>query len=252
MDSLYFEEENFLKIRKVIFLIIGAVLILLLSCFSAMAATENDNQGDVWHFVWPYWQEQAVDNQPNIDIKEIKAETNGDQITLSMSLWQGGTFSRGDNSYAMYVMFYNTSDAYYMMTYGDIIGETPLGNAIGFSLDGSYLPSSAEVIVEDNTISATMDKVGDDTTTVEFYGTTWMWEEYYGEELTHDQWHDWIGDYTKDLDFGPGSGDDDDDDGDNGGSTTASGDKPPGTAGFEILTLISAIGISLIILRKRK
>lgn len=180
-----------MRIWKSNLLIIG-LCVLVLSSMTAVAETESDTQGDVWHFIWPYWQEQTVSNQPNLDIKEIKAEISGDQITLSMALWPGGTFSRSDNSYAMYIMFYNTSDAYYMMSYSDIIGEEPLGSSLGISLDGTYLPpmSSAEVIVNGDTISATMDKVGDDTTTVEMYGVAWMYEEYYGEQLTHDQWHD--------------------------------------------------------------
>jgi len=53
-------------------LIIG-LCVLVLSSMTAVAETESDTQGDVWHFVYPYWQEQTIDNQPNVDIKEIKA-----------------------------------------------------------------------------------------------------------------------------------------------------------------------------------
>ena len=226
--------------------------VLVLSSMSAVAETESDPQGDVWHFVYPYWQEQTIDNQPNVDIKEIKAETSGAQITLSMSLYPGGTFSRGDNFYAMYVMFYNTSDAYYMMTYGDTQGEDPIGNAIGFSLDGSYMPSTAEVTVNGDTISATMDTVGDDTTTAGFYGTAWMFEEYYGEELTHDQWHDWVGDYDWAPDFDPGGDGDGDGDSDGDGDGDSGAPPTPKTPGFETLAVIAALGIAFIVLKRKK
>ena len=195
-----------MRIWKSSLLIIG-LSVLVLSSMSAVAETESDAQGDVWHFVWPYWQEQTVSDQPNVDIKEINADVVGDQITLSMTLHPGGTFSRGDNSYAWYVFYYNTSDASYMMIYTDTIDTEPIGFASGASTDGSYIPSYAETVIEDNTISATMDKVGDDTTSVVFYAMAWTFEEYYGEESTHDQWHDWVGnDYNWDPELDPGSG----------------------------------------------
>ena len=251
-----------MKLWKSSMLFVG-VAILLLSSITVSAETESDTQGDVWHFVYPYWQSQTVGNQPNVDIKEIKAEISGDQITLSMTLWPGGTFSRSQYSYVMYIMFYNTSDAYYMMSYSDVVGEDPLGSAFGMSLDGSYpIPSSAEVTVNGNTISATMDKVGDDTTTTELYGLAWMYEEYFGEELTHDQWHDYVGDYTWDPDTGSGNGDNDDDttpSDDDDDTTTGDDDDDDGgggtdggTPGFEAIAVIAAIAIALIILRRRK
>ena len=230
-----------MKLWKSSILIIG-IGVLVISSMSAVAKTESDPQNDVWHYVFPYYQSQPVSDQPNSDIKELKAEISGDQITLSMTLWPGGTFTCGQYRYASYIMLYNTSDAYYTLTYADRTEEEAGGYAMGYSLDSSYTPHSSfgEVVVNGNTISATMDKVGDDTTTTELYGLTWVWEGYGAEQYNLDHWHDWAGDYEKDLGFDPGG---------NGGN----GAPPPsGTPGFETLAFIAAIGLALIILRRKK
>ena len=244
-----------MKLWKKSIFIFGATLMLIITGITVSAETESDDQGDVWHFVWPYWQEQTVDNQPNVDIKEIKAETSGDQITLSMTLWPGGTFSYSDNKYVIYLLIYNTSDAQYMMTYSHVEGEEPMGNAAGYSIGYSYDPpvSTAEVTVDGTTIRATMDKVGNDTTIVDLYGTAWMWEGYYGEEITYDQWHDWVGEYTWDPEFGPGDGD-----GDGAGTTTSGEDSDNGPSEFTVIAVIvvivviAAIAVVLILMRKQK
>ncbi len=152
-----------MKLWKSNLLIIG-IIVLFLSSIIATAETETDAQGDVWHFVYPYWEKQTIDDQPNIDIKEIKAEVSGDQITLSMSLWPGGAFTRSQYEKAAYIMFFNTTDAWYMLSYVDIVGEPVGGSAMGTSLTGSYSPpiSISDVTVNGDTISATLEKVGDD------------------------------------------------------------------------------------------
>ena len=114
-----------------------------------------------------------------------------------MTLWPGGTFTRGQYGYAYYIMFYNTSDAYYTLSYSDLTGEESGGMAMGYSLGGDTPSFTAadEVVVDGNTISATMDKVGEDTTTTELYGLTWVWEGYGEDQWDYDHWHDWAGDY---------------------------------------------------------
>lgn len=271
-----------MKIRKSSMLIIG-VAVLLLSSMTVSAETELDVQNDVWHYVFPYYQSQTVSDQPNSDIKEIKAEISGDQITLSMTLWPGGEFSRGQNRYAQYIMFYNTSDAWYTMTYSDLIDQEPGGLAIGYSL-GEYIPpfTSGEVVVDENTntITVTMDKIGEDTTTTELYGLTWVWEGYGEDQWNLDHWHDLVGDYDWDPDLDPGENNDVtcwqcnennesvsqtfpagtvcgvgdaedypyDTEPNCGNGATPKSDTP----GFETLAVISALAIAFIILRRRK
>ena len=238
-----------MKIWKSSMLIIG-ISVLALSSLTVSAETESDDQGDVWHYVFPYYQSQTTSDQPNNDIKEIKAEISGDLITLSMTLWPGGTFTRGQYEYASYIMFYNTSDAYYMLTYSDLIGEEAGGVAFGYSL-ADYTPTTREVVVNGNTISATMEKVGNDTTTTELYGITWVYEGYGTDQMNLDHWHDWVGDYEWEPDLDPGDGDGDGDV--DGNETDGSGTSPSsGTPGFETIAVIAAIGIALIILRRRK
>lgn len=234
-----------MKLWKISMLIIG-ISVIALSSLTASAETESDAQDDVWHYVFPYYQSQAVANQPNSDIKEISAEISGDQITLSMTLWPGGTFTRGEYGYASYMMFYNTSDAYYTLSYGDLVDTEAGGMAMGYSLVGYTPPMiTGEVVVNGNTISATMDKVGTDTTTTELYGLSWIWEGSGADQYDLDHWHDWVGDYEGGLAFDPGTSEDGTDD-------TGTGTTEPKTPGFEIITLIAAIAIALILLRKRK
>ena len=235
-----------MKMRKSSILIIG-IRVLLLSSITVSAETESDAQGDVWHFAYPYWQEQTVSNQPNIDIKEIKAEFSGDQITLSMTLWPGGTFSpSGYGERVMYAVFFNTSDAIYTLPYTISINETggteAGGFATGISTTGAGASSgSKDITVTANTISVTLDKAGEDTTKVKLWGTSWMHAKYGGEQYLHDSWYDWVGDFDPGLDIGPGDGDGD------------GQQKPPtGTPGFEAIAVIAAFGIALIILRRKR
>jgi hypothetical protein len=206
-----------------------------------------------------------VGDRPNSDIKEIKAEIEGEKITLSMTLWPGGTFSRGQYGYASYIMFYNTSDAWYSLTYGDLTGEEPGGIAMGYSLAGYNPPmTTGEVAVNGNTISATMDKVGEDTTSTELYGLSWVWEGYGAEQYELDHWHDWVGDYEWNPEFEPeednGEENDEEDDEDDGSGLVDDSGESDGngktsetnTPGFEIFTVISALVIAFIILRRRK
>ena len=248
-----------MKMMKSGIVVIGLVMLLVLS-MTVSAETETDGQGDVWHWVYPKWQETPVSNQPNCDIKEIKAEINGDQITLSMTLWPGGTFSRGQYGYTSYIMFYNTSDAYYMMGYSDIIGTPPMPSAMGVSLSGYNPPMTyAEPNVNGNTLSVTMDKVGEDTSATEFHGVSSIWESYGAEQLTNDRWFDWVGDYSWDPELDPENNVDGDDttNGDTTGetnegtTTTNDGSPEPSTPGFETLAILAALGVAYIILRKR-
>ena len=239
-------------------LILLSIAVMLLLSFTVEARTESDPQGDVWHYVYPYYQTSTVSNRPNSDIQEISAEISGDQITLSMTLWPGGEFSRGDNGYAQYIMFYNTSDAWYTLNYGDLEGEEPAGMAMGYSTAGYTPPvTTGEVTVNGNTITATMDKVGTDEATTELYGVTWVWEGHGTDQWNYDHWHDGVGDWDWNPDLAPDdstgddddtTGDDDDDDDNSGGGGGTTG----GTPGFETLALLAAIAVALLFIRRKK
>jgi hypothetical protein len=229
------------------------ILIIIISNLVATAEKEEDDKDDVWHYVNPYYQPQTVNNQPNIDIKEIKTEIEGIKITLSMTLWPGGIFSRGQYKYASYLVFYNTSDAWYSLTYSDLDGEKPTGFALGYSKANFTPPiTSGEVIINGSTISVTMDKVGENTTTTDFYGLSWVWDEYGEERYTRDHWHDWVGNYEWNPELDPGSvGDNESDKSDNNGEINdqkTSGNTP----GLELTAIFSALAITYIILRRNK
>jgi hypothetical protein len=254
---------------KYLIIITISIMTMLALSTTVSAETESDPQGDVWHFIYPYWNQQTISDKPNVDIKEIKAEVSGDQITLSIVLWPGGTFSRGDYEHVAYVMFFNTSDAFYMMSYADSIGQVATGSALGMSLDmnGTYLPSAGDAIVTDNVLSATLNKAGDDTTSMEFWGTAYMYEHYGAEQYLNDAWFDWVGDYDWDPelesddgtddedsdDEEPDEGADDEDEGTNGeDSTNGDGSSSSSSPGFELILLIAAFAIIVIIYRKKK
>lgn len=233
--------------------IIYIMAIIILSNLIVSAEKEEDDKDDVWHYVYPYYQSQTVNTHPNSDIKEIKAEIEGNKITLSMTLWPGGIFSREQYGYASYLVFYNTSDAWYSLSYSDLDGEKPTGFALGYST-ANYTPpiTSGEVILNDSTITVTMDIVGENTTTTEFYGVSWVWEEYGEERFTRDHWHDWVGNYEWNPELDPGSyGDNESDNSsDNGGINDKK--TTDNTPGFELTAIFAALTITYIILRRNK
>lgn len=233
-----------MRVRKSCIIIV-CFSVLLFSAIGVVADTEEDDKDDVWHFVYPYWQTQTVGNQANVDIKEISAEISEDQITLSMTLWPDGAFERSDYEAAVYLMFYNTSDAYYWMSYVDTVGqEEPVGFAWGILLEGGGLQALGEVVVTDNVISSTLNITGEDTTALEFYGTAQLWEKYgTGDQYTADAWVDWIGDFSMDLDFDPGS---------NNNNDGTIKEKDDGTPGFEAIALLTAVAVALILIKRRR
>ena len=98
----------------------------------------------------------------------------------------------------------------------------------------------------DDTISTTLNKVGNDTTTVEMYGTIHMFEDL-GTEA--EQWHDWVGDYIWDPDLSPVNGDGDGDGTGDGDTTNGDGDGTTGgILGFEIIAILIVIVVAILVI----
>lgn len=270
-----------MKLWKCSLLFVG-VTVLLMSSLTVSASTVSDDQEDVLHFINGYYEQTPV-SKPSIDIQEISADISGDEITLTVTLWPGGTFNRGDDQGIILLLYYNTSDATYIMTYTDYIGIGAIGATLGAPIGtGGYIPSSGEVVINGNTLTSTLNKVGDDETAIAFCAITHLWE-YYGtaEQYTGQHWTDIIGDFPYTIDYAPNGGDSDGDgDGDGDGTGDGDGDSDgdgagdgdgdgdgtggdgdgdgdedgsgSGTPGFETLAVIAALGVALIILRRKK
>jgi len=233
--------------KRTIAILIGITLLATVG-ITANAETLSDPTGDVWH--WNYtdaiWNMKHV-SRSDIDITEISYTTSGEQVILSLKV--GGLIS--DSELVTYTAHVNTSDSTYMLMWNS--GE---GFGLGSSTEeGSYqMDFDPVVTVNGDTISATFDIVGTFSTGIELWGFVTEYSEL-GNGMTAEWWGDWAPD-DNDPYFGQNSDDDDDDttpgDDDDDDTTPPTPPTPPTTPGFEILTLIAAIGIALIALRKRK
>jgi hypothetical protein len=232
-------------------IIIGSLLILLGSCFTAAATSIDDGTGDVWHYsysgtVWSWGGN--VGNKPNIDIKEISYEVNDGKITLKMEVT--GSIQTSDK--IGYWVWYNSTDATYWLSYANGTGSG-LGMKNGeinyTSNFSSYMTSSDNVTISGDTLSVVLDVLGD-TSNVELWG--WAWEYTNSLDLTTNE-NEWWGDWAPNskLPFTPGSGGNTDgnntDGNNNDGNTT--GTKTPG---FEVIPVIAAVAIAAILLRRRR
>jgi hypothetical protein len=212
-----------MKIWKYSILFVS-MIVLLTASISISAETEADATGDVMHwrttesgFNWEYDADK-----PNIDITGMSCDVDAGTITLSMTV--AGTIE--DSEFIAYSLHYNGDDSsYYMVSYANGEGlsmySTPTGGGVG----------SVPVITSGNTITCTFDGDIDDHSTYAFLATTYQ----------HTVLNDVTAEYWTDVNS--------DDAGDDGSS---SDDEGTSTPGFEILTLIAAIGIAIIVLRKRK
>ena len=202
-------------------LIVG-VVVLLLSTLTVSA--ESDSTGDVWHYYalsetnWGW--EAHTGSKPNIDITSVSDTITGSEATLTMTV--AGTIEDSDK--IMYYIMMTSDESYYTAYYVD--GES---YCIG---TGGY-PIELLNPVSGNTFTATFE-IDNPGATYTVHGYTIEYKEV-GEELG-EMWQDYAPDtYSPWYTGGDGNGG-------NGG----------GTPGFETLAVIAAIGVALIILRRRK
>ena len=248
------------KMKKTI-LIFGAIITLLFSCSSAIAdGSVDDETNDIFHYsnVEGVVTVNPNDNKPNIDIDTISYAVNGDQLELTMTLVEGGTFQDTGDYY--YWVSYNSTDTFYYIYYGQSID--PFGAAMRTD-DTLMFDYDPEITVSGNTLTGTFNVLGD-TTNQKLWGYAHEYTVY--GDTTAEWWGDYapgsyypylglISDDTPDDDTPDGDpnnnddtiGTDDTDTGGNGGDN-----KKDDSPGFELLALIAAIGIALIILRRKK
>ena len=194
---------------------------------SALNITDPEN--DVDHIIIDPSSSEQVSDKPNLDVTKVSYTIQDETVTLSIAV--KGVIE--DATSIKYYAEYECSDAAYQFTYNN-------GNLVSRSSsvsggDKTYIgEATGHTIEPSNTLSVTFDLVGAGGTDGELYGFA---GDHFGELGVNEYWVD----NTEDINDG-GSG--------NGGNN---GNSPPsGTPGFEALTVILALGIGFIILKRRK
>ena len=220
-----------MKLRKSSLILICIVITVVLSnLVSALEITDPEN--DVDYIIQDPYSIEQVSTKPNLDVTKVTYSVDGGIVTLGVTV-KGEI--EGDDSITYYVE-YECSDASYQFTYkngnlnsksSSIAGgeATMVGTAIDHSIDPT------------NTLVATFNVVGNGGTDGELYG-------FAGDDFPPVGVDEYWMDNTVVEDGGtPGGGEGTNGDGNTGGS---------GTPGFETLSVIAALGIALVILRRKK
>lgn len=234
-------------------LLFVATLMLVLTSYSVTATEITDLTGDVYHhkitegtWIW----EKSTEGKPEIDITKISYDISGNALTVTLQC-SGNIQDSMTTSYALY---YNTSKATYMFSY-----SMGIGVAWGISSSGEDMKSGT-FTASGNTLTGTIEAFGDETFT-----ECWSVAFEYSVDVTQIQdindieyWADYVpGSFSPwDTTTGgdEGTGDTTTGDGDNGGDTEGTGGDNgggKGTPGFEVLTIITALAIAFIILRRK-
>jgi hypothetical protein len=234
------------------------LLFILLGAAMASAASISDPSGDVAHWTqsqtgwgWSY----NIGTKPNIDITEIRTSASDDQMTIELEV--DGTIQTSELYY--YAVWFNTSDSYYMFTWSN--GE---GFGYGASTSGDYQMAMANVTASGNTLAATIDLVGEDTASEEFWGYAWEYANTsaVGDTLTAEWWGDWVPNDESPFydDYQNNQDDQNTSDDGNTSDTNQSGDgseqpnnnQPTGTPGFELLLVFVALMMFIFVKKKQK
>ena len=228
--------------RIVIICINVALTSMLLFSMLVSADTVDDETNDVEYSEWidgtPYYVED-VNDKPNIDITEISYQISGGKITLSLQVV--GFIE--DAVEQAYWMEFVSDEARYFLSYS---------NGDGIGSGESYVTdemSFENVTVSGNTLRCTFDWYGGEeypTGQLDFSGQAGF--DILEENDVVAAYWDTILHYESDDDEQEYEDDGEDDIWDD----DSNGGDEGGTPGFEIIVLSMAIGISLLIWRRRK
>jgi len=217
-------------------MILVSLSMLILSSGVVSAEIIDDGQNDVLkaNADGTYVRGQTMNV---IDVDKITCTISGDTLTLEYKIV--GPFQQtGDY---MYYALVKTADYNYIVSMNDYGEGDALvtGNAAH-----DYNFDDPECIVGDNTLTAVFQTQGD-TTIVEVFG----WATFINTPVYTDWTPDSRGPEGSFDTGGDDTGGDDTgaDDDDNGGNITK-----PKTPGFEAIAVIAAVGIALILLKRRK
>ncbi|MDH7506859.1 MAG: hypothetical protein QHH15_03615 [Candidatus Thermoplasmatota archaeon] len=225
--------------RCIIFLSMG---ILIISSLAASAESIIDTTGDIYHWtetagVWS-WKQNI--NREDIDITEISSSVNGNKIIFTFKIL--GTIQTTEK--IGYYFYYNTSDTnYWVIVYA--------GESVALAISqGTYAPGTVEI--NGNTITAEFEILGD-TAPVEIWGWAVEWTE------VGDMNHEWWGDWAPNTKFTGTISDNETGNEDTNGTDTGNvvpeekdNEQAKKTPGFELISFIVALGIALILLKRRR
>jgi len=233
-----------MKIWKyVIMLVSVSMLVFCSAVVSAETETIRDGQNDVIKATGGATF-QTGQTMNEIDVKQITCTIEGTTLTLEYEIV--GTFQRTDDY--MYYTIVKTSDFNYIVSMSDGDADTMItGNA-----GSDYLPDNPECVVGEHTLRAVFETQGD-TTIEEIFG----WATFINDPVYQDWAPDSRGpegsfDTGGDDTGGDDTGGDDTGDDDTSGNDTSGDAKKPDTPGFQLVAVIAAVGIALILLKRRK
>lgn len=230
-----------MKIWKQNILVITIVVLLMLLAVVQVASAESEGTGDLfnWHFSedqWGFGKYGDLDH-PNIDITDVSYTKEGLELTLSVTV--AGTIQDSLNYY--YVVYSGNPDGvYYSIA---LVAALAAWNANGISGVASGLLT--DYISDDGkTFSGTITMLED--TTITPYANAIEYQTF-GDAVTSEWWQDWFpNSYFTIGDPGDGDGDRD------GDVDTGDGSGNGGTPGFKLITLVAAVAVALILLKRRK
>jgi len=221
-------------------ILIVSVSMLVLSSGVASAQTITDGQNDVIKSTGGATF-QTGQSKPDVDVKQITCTIDGTTLTLELEIY--GTIQQA-NPYAYFATVETTDFQYDIsMFYGD--GSADVSDNAG----SDYLPDNPELVVGEHTMSAVFEIQGD-ATIVEIFGhatyqVTEMLQDWAPD--SRNPLYSEIGDTGDNDTGGNDTGDDGNDNGGNNGNTSK-----PSTPGFEAIAVIAAVGLALILLKRRK
>ena len=221
-------------------MVCSALLLLIGASFTVAAETMTDPTGDVWHYAhtgtaWSW--AGNVGGKPNIDITQISATVNGNNLTLSLTVAGAIQYSAKD----WYWAYYNTTDSTYSMWW---YNDTGFGIATKQGSSGDFIKN---LTVSGNTISAVFKVLGA-TSKVELWGWAAEYTTPGVGQMTNEWWGDWAPNSKIPFSTTPTGNDT----GGNTGNNTGGNNSGTKTPGFEVLPLIAAVAIAAVLLRRRR
>lgn len=218
-------------------IVIVCVSMLMLSSGVASAQTINDGQNDVLKTNAAGTGFLTGQSKPDIDIKQITCTISGSTLILELEIY--GTIQQ--MSPYGYFATVITTDFQYDISMWDGDGSADVSEKAG----SDYLPDDPELVIGEHTIRAVFETQGD-ATIVEVFG--------HATYIVNPMEQDWAPD-SRGPEGSFDTGGDDTGGDDTGGDDTGDDNntvKKPSTPGFEAIAVIAAVGVALILLKRRK
>lgn len=252
-----------MKMCKIFILLIGMSLLLFFTSGTVSADSFQDPMNDVAHWAgylgtWG-WTDIDIGDHPNVDIKEIRQSIENGKMVIELEVYG----SIQDSQLYYYYFAFNTSDAYYMVTWSN-----GAGGGLGMNTAGQFITAQPDISKSGATISATFDLVGEAADALEFWGYAWQYTNF-GDIVNAEWWGDWVPntyqpfdeddipddeepeeDEPDDEESGGDDLDDDKENGNNNGSQGTSDTK--GSPGFGVIVLVAGLLILIFVLKRKK